>query len=222
MSKIILSLDGMEENMRSESFTSILRKLTPEMIWGFKVNDALIKYGVSIFTHLKQYGCNVMADPKLYDIPNTMNNCVYNLISAGADIITVHGIANFTPSIPAWSRHLAGITVLTSINHMDFIKYCKGDIPNTVDLLTQDMERKKYGYVVCSALEANWLNKYDIKKICPGIRPSWYKNKDDQKRTVTPKEAVANGADLLVIGRPIMSHKNIIDAIKMTNDEIFN
>jgi len=82
------------------------------------------------------------------------------------------------------------------------------------------MNAKNYGYVVCSPKEVESLNKYSMKKICPGIRPDWYQEKDDQKRTMTPKEAVKAGADLLVIGRPILRSDNIIEALRRTNNEM--
>ena len=62
--------------------------------------------------------------------------------------------------------------------------------------------------------------KIDGKVICPGIRPDWYQEADDQKRTMTPKEAVTAGADLLVIGRPILRSDNVLEAIERTNEEV--
>jgi orotidine-5'-phosphate decarboxylase len=59
-----------------------------------------------------------------------------------------------------------------------------------------------------------------IKKICPGIRPDWYSQVDDQTRIATPASAVRSGADLLVIGRPILTADDIVAAVERTNDEI--
>lgn len=64
------------------------------------------------------------------------------------------------------------------------------------------------------------LNNIKCKKICPGIRPLWYQENDDQERTMTPKEAKEAGADLFVIGRPLLNSEDIIEAINKTNEEL--
>jgi len=89
MSRIILPLDGMEIH-EAVFIVNAIKKVDPKMIWGFKVNDLLIEHGVNIIQDLTHKGFNVMADPKLYDIPNTMSNSLKRLITAGAKIITVH------------------------------------------------------------------------------------------------------------------------------------
>ena len=93
-------------------------------------------------------------------------------------------------------------------------------IPNMVLRLSTFANFFNYGYVICSGKDLKAVRSLKIKKIVPGIRPLWYQEEDDQKRTVTPKEAIVNGADLLVIGRPILSSNNIVDSLKRTNDEI--
>jgi orotidine-5'-phosphate decarboxylase len=64
------------------------------------------------------------------------------------------------------------------------------------------------------------IQALDIKKICPGIRPSWYREDDDQQRTATPADAIRQGADLLVIGRPLLGAADIAGAVERTNTEI--
>ena len=77
-----------------------------------------------------------------------------------------------------------------------------------------------YEYLVCSAQDLEPIRAVGIKKICPGIRPRWYLRDDDQARTATPAEAVKNGADLLVIGRPILKSDDLVGAVQRTNAEI--
>jgi len=97
-------------------------------------------------------------------------------------------------------------------------------VPN----LARIAEEYHYGYLVCSAkdlwlLRDYYFDKFKFQKIiCPGIRPEWYQKKDDQKRVMTPSEAIKAGADLLVIGRPILNHTDPVGAIMMTNEEIKN
>lgn len=64
------------------------------------------------------------------------------------------------------------------------------------------------------------MSHLDIKKIVPGIRPAWHCKADDQKRTMTPKQAIDAGASYLVIGRPIIEAENPVDAAKRTLEEI--
>ncbi len=76
--------------------------------------------------------------------------------------------------------------------------------------------------IVCSPLETRLAKTFfpELKIITPGIRPNWYNTKDDQSRTVTPKEAIQNGADYLVIGRPITQSHNPKEAIQKTLEEL--
>jgi orotidine-5'-phosphate decarboxylase len=73
---------------------------------------------------------------------------------------------------------------------------------------------------VCSPLELSQIRSVAIKKICPGVRPAWYQGQDDQHRAATPAEAIANGADFLVIGRPLLNAKDMVATIRQTNAEI--
>lgn len=77
-------------------------------------------------------------------------------------------------------------------------------------------------YVVTSPLEVKFIKAIfpNLKVITPGVRPLWYDVKDDQSRTLTPKEAIAEGSDLLVIGRPITSHSNPLKATRKILEEI--
>jgi len=230
MKKIILPLDGMIEDEAFNIVNNIYRNNIRNEIWGFKVNDLLIDCGLNIIRKIKSKGFRVMADPKLYDIPNTMTNSIKKLIDAGADIITVHCMADYDP-IEQMAPYLAGVTVLTSMKPENFERYGlinsinlkdRFNIPALVRNMTNIIDFKDYGYVVCSPMEVEKLSRFPIKKICPGIRPEWYQEKDDQERTTTPKDAVKAGADLLVIGRPILKSDNIIEAIKRTNEEIYS
>jgi orotidine-5'-phosphate decarboxylase len=219
MSKIIISLDNL-----SKEYALQIAQNTEGLVWGFKVNDLLLKYGATIIYELKNYG-NVMADPKLFDIPNTIDNSIESLLTAGADIITVHCSANYQSD--KYSDSIAGITVLTSFDAEDCMDvYCKS-VPETVRGLTRLAARSNYGYLVCSAKDLAYFKAgggpigiESIKKICPGIRPSWYTKKDDQKRIVTPARAIELGADLLVIGRPITHVEDYVDVIRKINSEI--
>lgn len=200
MNRIIIALDGMSENK-----SLALAKKLKGLVWGFKVNDLLFEKP-QIIRRLKKFG-NVFADAKLHDIPNTVGNAVTRLALLGADIITVHasgGIEMMKAAKKAGGKSkIVGVTVLTSI---------AGNLKDRVLKLVKDIRTAKLDGLVCSTWEATNVPKRMLK-IVPGIRPTFYKIKDDQKRTATPTEAFRAGADLLVIGRPITRSKDPVAAL---------
>ncbi len=214
--KIILPLD----NVTLKEAISIVEK-TKDLVWGFKVNSLLLIEGVHAIEMIKSTGARVMADLKLYDIPNTMSTSITSLRLAGADIITVHASAAYNP-VDHQKEHLAGVTILTSFDTKTFEQVYGEDemLPMKVLEFAGYCRDKEYGYIVCSPRELVTLEPLTIKKICPGIRPAWYKQEDDQVRTMTPGEAIKAGATLLVMGRPILRASDMAEALKKTNDEI--
>lgn len=203
---IIVALDG----MKGKEAINIAKDLEG-LVWGFKINDILFE-NKNIIKKLKRYG-NVFADAKLYDIPNTVGNSVKRLATAGADIITVHTSGGNemlqVAKANAGKSKIIGVTVLTSFKDGNKTKIKK---------LINDAIKAKLDGIVCSGHELGVISKINnskkLLKIIPGIRPVWYKKKDDQKRIMTPKEAVGLGADYLVIGRPITSSKDVKAAVE--------
>ena len=221
-SKIIIPLDGKTE---AESL-ALAEKLSGH-VWGFKANDLLLECGLEIITKLKAYG-NVFADPKLHDIPNTVANGIKRLSEAGADLITIHASGG-SKMIQA-AREAAGnskvlaVTLLTSLGEEDSSRvYDKNPDDCVLSLATLAAESGAHG-IVCSPKEVGMINSNEgtksLLKVIPGIRPSWYGKADDQVRKKTPAEAVADGADLLVIGRPITGHEDPVEAAKLVNEEL--
>jgi len=203
-SKIIVALDGISKK-KALRIASILKG----RVWGFKINDLLFE-DATIIGKLKKFG-NVFADAKLYDIPNTVAHSVARLSKAGADIITVHALGGIemmkAAKNSAGKSKILAVTVLTSE---------KANSEKVAEF-TQEAFRAGVDGIICSGWNLSVIRKI-IKsrfflKIVPGIRPSWYKKKDDQKQIMTPKEALKLGADYLVIGRPILNAKNPIKAL---------
>ena len=203
-SKIIVALDGISKK-KALRIASILKG----RVWGFKINDLLFE-DATIIGKLKKFG-NVFADAKLYDIPNTVAHSVARLSKAGADIITVHALGGIemmkAAKNSAGKSKILAVTVLTSE---------KANSEKVVEL-TREAFRAGVDGVICSGRDLSSIQKIlksrFFLKIVPGIRPNWYKNKDDQKQIMTPKEALKLGADYLVIGRPILNAKNPIRAL---------
>ena len=122
--------------------------------------------------------------------------------------------------------NILGVIILTSLDKSQTLKYYKEKNVNIlVKKFANYAKKNNLKGLVCSPLEINIVRKQVGKKmilVVPGIRPnkkSSSKN-DDQKRTLTPKEAIKLGADFLVIGRPIIESKNPLETIKKINQSI--
>ncbi len=215
-SRIILPLDHVTWAQAREVMTK-----TKDLVWGYKIRRSILEHGLNVLTDIRDYG-RVMLDFKLYDIPSAMTESLSLHIAAGADITTVHCTSGYDPPNHGLPRdHIAGVTILTSMEHKVFKRYYKGEtLAQMVEWMAADAV-SRYEYLVCSAADLHRIRSVAIKKICPGIRPLWYLKADDQERTATPAQAVANGADLLVIGRPILRAADIAEAVQRTNEEIF-
>lgn len=214
--RIILPLD----NLSVEESIEIM-ELTQGLVWGYKLRRQIVLEGIEFVSKAKKFG-NIMLDFKLYDIPSAMTESLALHFLAGADISTIHCTSCFVP--PSNGTGIAGVTILTSFLQGDFEDtYNQKDIDDLVERMTEKASLRKYEYLVCSPLSLPVIKHINIKKICPGIRPHWYSEDDDQLRVSSPKYAIQNGADLLVIGRPILnqpSPEKIVESINKTNDEI--
>lgn len=207
--KIIVALDGISEKEALRT-----ARILKGYVWGFKVNDLLFEDG-KIIGKLKKFG-KVFADAKLHDIPNTVANSVTKLSKAGADMITIHasgGIEMMRIAKQAAGRSkILAVTVLTSARAN----------PKNIAKLVKDALRAGVDGVVCSGHDLASIKRVSrsesLLKIVPGIRPKWYKTKDDQKKIITPEKALLLGADYLVIGRPVLKSINPLKAIRDTID----
>lgn len=171
--------------------------------------------GPAIVEVLQNKGFEVFLDLKFHDIPNTTANAVRSAAELGVWMVNVHASGGrrmmeaCREILDRRSGHrplLTAVTVLTSLEQED-LQEMGIDIEPMVQVqrlarLTQDCGLDG---VVCSAREAkalrNALNE-DFKLVTPGIRPD-DASADDQKRIVTPRQAMDNGSSYLVIGRPI-------------------
>lgn len=159
---------------------------------------------------LTQRGKKVFVDLKFFDVPQTVKSAVAQLTRYGATFATVHGnneVLKAAASVKGDLKILA-VTALTSLDQgdMDDLGF-QADIKSVV--LSRARRSLEMGCdgVISSGLEVPELRKHvdtQLIVITPGIRP--VKNTDDQKRTVDVEEAFNNGADYIVVGRPIKDH----------------
>lgn len=182
-----------------------------------------VKVGLELFTRegprvvqtLKGMGFKVMVDLKMFDIPNTVRGGVRAACWIGADLITLHllggermlrAAAEEAAAYAADGKSrplLFGVTVLTSMEPGDLPGYA-GEIGALAARLADGAAAWGLDGVVCSGFEARAIKRRhpDLMCLTPGIRPAGG-GADDQRRIMTPAQAVAEGSDFLVVGRPV-------------------
>lgn len=167
--------------------------------------------GFGLIEELSRAGKKVFADLKLLDIDQTVAEGVKSVAATGAAYLTLHAYpkamrAGVVALGPDPHLNLLGVTVLTSMDDSDLVEAGYADSAQAL-VRSRALQAKQAGMpgLICSALEAASLRTLlgpDMMLITPGIRFADNKS-DDQKRVVTPEKAIADGADALVIGRPI-------------------
>jgi orotidine-5'-phosphate decarboxylase len=169
--------------------------------------------GNRIVQQLRDRGFNVFLDLKLHDIPNTVAGAVRSATQAGASLLTLHasgGAAMMTAAAEAASApgspRLLAVTVLTSMDASELAGIGIMSSPADQVLRLARLARSSgIDGMVCSAEEVSILRKEtgpNTLLVIPGIRPAG-SAVEDQKRIATPAQAIAHGASMLVVGRPI-------------------
>ena len=191
----------------------------------FKVGKELFTASGPEAVHMIQkYGGEVFLDLKFHDIPNTVYGAVKQAASLGVFMTNVHVMGGRQMMIKAKEALLGsqtkasqrkimllGVTILTSMNDESLreIGIANHVEDEVVHLATLARDCGLDG-VVASPKEVPLIRKAcgrEFVIVTPGVRPSWAA-KDDQERISTPKDAIQNGADYLVVGRPITAAKN--------------
>lgn len=171
--------------------------------------------GLELAKDLKDQGKRVFLDLKLLDIDNTVASGVKSVASLGVDMLTLHAYPKaMRAAVEALGDApltLLGVTVLTSMDEADLIEAGYNTTPEALVKRRAEQARDAgMGGLVCSAAEAHSVRKIlgpDMALVTPGIRPIGADH-GDQKRVVTPVDAMNAGASHLVIGRPIMGAKD--------------
>ncbi len=207
--QLIIALDV---GTRAEAI-SLALELRPFARW--------MKIGLQLFTAegpelvraVCETGAKVFLDLKLHDIPNTVSRAVESAARLDVQMLTLHltgGGEMVRAAVKAAppSLLLLGVTVLTSADAETLRATGINDgVSDQVTRLAKLGVQNGIGGLVCSAQEIKAIRQSvgsEIRLVVPGIRPA-FSEADDQRRTMTPREAIAAGADYLVIGRPITS-----------------
>jgi orotidine-5'-phosphate decarboxylase len=222
--KIIVALD-----VPSKSDALQLVNQLRDQVSFFKVGLQLYTAsGPAIIREIIAAGAKVFLDLKLHDIPNTVGRGVESAASLGVHMLTIHlsgGGDMIRAAVAARGNDMSilGVTVLTSATEETLSEIGIADkIDNQVLRLAGLGVAAGIDGLVASPQETKALRAAcgdKIKIVTPGVRPRW-SSADDQKRVMTPRQALAAGADYLVIGRPITAHENPAEAVAKILEEL--
>jgi len=219
--KVIVALDFADEKM-ALAFVSRLDPRLCRVKVGFEL---YIVAGPQLVERLQQKGFDVFLDLKFHDIPNTVAAVCRAACQLGVWMMNVHasgGARMMTAACEAVASqshqpHLIAVTVLTSMGSEDLQQIAITDSPaEQVLTLAKLAQQAGMGGVVCSAREATALRNAcgsEFLRVTPGIRLSNGTNSDDQRRTMTPDEAIRSGSSYLVIGRPVTAAKDPVKVL---------
>lgn len=193
----------------------------------FKVGwELFLAAGFDMVHWIAHQGCEVMLDLKFFDVPRTVEHAMAQLKDKPISLSTVHGnsaILQAAQKAGAQTKILA-VTVLTSLDQEDLAGMGLKCRPQDLVLFraAQALEAGCAG-VVCSGLELPLLRKKlgrEFLAVVPGVRPQARPEQDDQKRTVTVQQAFAQGADHVVLGRPVREAADALDLLRRLQEDI--
>lgn len=228
--RIIFPLD-----LPSEAEAKRYIRLLADAVGLFKVGlELFVRSGPEIVRFIHSAGpAGVFLDLKLHDIPETVSRAMAGIAALDVRLATVHcgeSPRMLEAAVAAGRGRVGvlGVTVLTSVSAADlsaagFGEAFAGDVSRLVLRRAQMAKNAGCAGVVCSGLEVRAIKEVfgrEFLAVTPGIRPSWAAAQDDQKRVTTPAQAVAAGADYLVIGRPIRDAADPREAAFRTAAEI--
>jgi len=180
---------------------------------------------------LKLQNKKVFVDLKFFDVPATVGRAIRALSSKGVDLATIHGNDAIMEAAAKEKGQLKvlAVTALTSLDRGDL-----DDLGFQCDIRDLVLSRAKRALqigcdgIVSSGLEASMLREeldHRLLVVTPGIRPVDNREEDDQKRVVSVEQAFRNGADYIVVGRPIRDaedRKSMAEKIQMQIQSVFN
>lgn len=211
-----------------------------EMAKRLDPNQCRVKVGKELFTtagpvildELHKLGFDIFLDLKFHDIPNTVANAVSVAAKAGVWMVNVHASggrrmmeasANALQQLSDQNTLLIAVTVLTSMDQSDLMEIGIDGTPEQhVKRLATLAKSSGMDGVVCSAQESSMLSTdlgKDFVLVTPGIRPMG-SDQGDQKRIMTPAEAMAAGSHYLVMGRPITQAADPIAVLTQANSDL--
>src|SRR3989338_2123259 len=224
--RLIVALDVEVE----EKAINLVERLKNDVRF-FKVGFELFtSCGPNIIERIKETDCEIFLDLKFHDIPNTVSRAAISAVRLGVFMFNVHALGGYDmmkEAVDAIGREAArsgerkpkilAVTILTSMDEKALKKVGISDNIQTQVLRLAGLAKNAgLDGVVASPQEVKSIRKEFGKyflKVTPGIRPAWSVS-GDQKRIATPKSAIKDGADFIVVGRPIIESKDPAYAAK--------
>jgi len=230
--RLIVALDIDDRKKCKE----MIKILSPE-VEIFKVGIApFTDFGDDILNTISSAGKKVFLDLKFHDIPTTVRKAAFAAAKKGVFMMNFHcfgGAAMMTEAAVGAKEGaraaekktpiLLGVTVLTSMDKRDLALIgMNTSVKEKVAELAKLAKQAGMDGVVASAEETQMIKEIFGKEflvVTPGIRPAWAASAD-QKRVLTPLEAIANGSDYIVVGRPITQAEDPLEAARKVINEI--
>ncbi len=231
--RIVLALD-VDSDREALAIVDELR----DAVGLFKVGHQLFTaYGPDIVRRITGAGGRVFLDLKYHDIPNTVAKAAAEAVKLGVSIFNVHALGGLdmmraaaeSAKETSAGRGIAApvvlaVTILTSMDERGLRRELKisRSLPREVSHLARLAQRAGMDGVVASSREIKMLRRAvrgAFVILTPGVRPAWAAA-DDQKRIMTPAEAVAAGADYIVIGRPVLKAADRKAAVEKILEEL--
>ena len=222
--KIIVALDSNNLNK-----TIKLVKSLKKDVYAFKIGyQFFYNFGLEGYKKVYSICPKIFLDLKLHDIPNTVEKGLVALVKMKPIFTTIHisggdDMMRISKSIKKNTKIL-GVSILTSLDSNQTKKYYNTkNVSALVKQFSQAAKKNKLDGVVCSPKEIKYIRKEVGRSfiiITPGIRNNNQLISDDQKRVETPKKALDEGANYLVIGRPITMSKDPLKTLKEINKSL--
>jgi orotidine-5'-phosphate decarboxylase len=225
--RIIVALDYPD----AKDALALASRLDPKLCRVKVGKELFTAAGPALIEKLRQPGFGVFLDLKYHDIPNTVAGACRAAAELGVWMINLHALGGRAmmsaarEALPTGSKRpkLVAVTLLTSMGAADMADVgLGGSLQDAVLKLARLAQVCGLDGVVCSAQEVAALRRQCGKDFClvtPGIRPA-AAGQDDQNRVATPREAIADGSDYLVIGRPITRAPDPLAALRRISEEI--
>ena len=225
--RVIVALDFPD----AKAALALVKRLDPKLCRVKVGKELYTAAGPSLVEKLQRSGFGVFLDLKFHDIPNTAAAACAAAAQLGAWMINVHALGGRAMMNAAREAlgggkarpRLTAVTLLTSMGAADLAEVGLAGSPQEMVLRLAALAGEcGLDGVVCSAQEAAALRARFGRDFClvtPGIRPA-EAERDDQHRVATPRQAIANGADYLVIGRPITRAPDPLAALRAVQAEI--
>jgi len=200
------SLDGVKK---------IVDNIDPQQLMVKVGLELYLAEGKKVLDYLSEKGFKIFLDLKLHDIPNTVNKAVKEISKFNVEMTTIHlkgGKDMIEAALESASNtKIIGVSVLTSLNNKDVEEMHGSNFDDQFKRIIKLAKTTEIDGIVCSPQELSQLHELNKIKVVPGIRNEL--SGDDQKRTMSSTEAYKNGADFIVVGRPITRADDIKAAI---------